>query len=210
MYQQSHYDEIVKRMDKLPRALFSIPRPELHLHTETFYPGHLRPVDFLRKVIRSLEVSRLEGMPYEAVVIDGLHNVFMQFPSLQESRVLWPVMYEMLRKFRVTVVTTHTHMEMPGAGTAGYMALDLDVARERAAPILQALVNSSDFFFDISAELENRNEFQIHTVNASDQRIPPDLIWDRNTLIISAKRPSGKRKTVGAHVGVREAKHNRN
>jgi hypothetical protein len=112
----------------------------------------------------------------------------MQFPRLQESKVLWPITYEMLRKYRVTVVTTHTHMEMPGSRTEGYIAFDLDVARERAAPVLQALVNAADFFFDISSESSNRNEFIIHTVNASDQAFPPDLLWDRNSLIIKTKQ----------------------
>ena len=198
LYQQSYYDVIHQRLACLPKTQFAAPPPDLRVDVETFYPGHLRPEDFLRKVIGLLEVSRLEGFPYEAVIIDGLHNVFMQFPRLQETTILWPITYEMLRKYKVTVVTTHTHMEMPGTG--GYMAFDLDVARERAAPILQALINAADFFFDLSPEDDNRNEFVIHTVNASDQEFPPDLLWDRNTMIIKPL-PLDRRKANASQSG---------
>ena len=192
LYQQAHYDDVNKKLEDLPRGRFLHAPPELKIDVQTFYPGHLNPEDFLRKLVRFLEVGYLEGQPYEAVIIDGLHNVFMQFPRLQESKVLWPITYEILRKYKITTVTTHTHMEMPGSGA--YLALDLDMARERAAPILQALINAADFFFDVSADIDSRNLFVIHTVNASDQPFPSDLIWDRNTLFIESKprEPSKK------------------
>jgi hypothetical protein len=66
------------------------------------------------------------------------------------------------------------------------MALDLTVARERAAPVLQALVNAADFYFDVSASGGNRNEFVIDTVNASEQAIPPEMIWDKTNLTITS------------------------
>jgi hypothetical protein len=109
----------------------------------------------------------------------------MQFPRLQESTVLWPILYEMLRRYNVTVITTHTHMDMPASGYSGHMALDLTVARERSAPVLQALVNAADFYFDVSASGKNPNEFIIDTVNASEQAIPPKMIWDKTNLTIA-------------------------
>jgi KaiC/GvpD/RAD55 family RecA-like ATPase len=195
LYQQVHYDDIYQRLRRLPRSRFLEVPPELKIDVQTFYPGHLNPEDFLRKLVRSLEVGALEGQPYEAVIIDGLHNVFMQFPRLQENKVLWPITYEILRKYRLTIVTTHTHMELPGSGAN--LALDLNMARERAAPILQALINAADFFFDVSAEVDNRNRFVIHTVNASDQPFPSDLIWDRNTLFIEPKPRENGGKSQG-------------
>jgi hypothetical protein len=56
----------------------------------------------------------------------GINTRFHAIPRLQESKVLWPITYEILRKYRVTIITTHTHMEMPGSGAN----LDLDLDSE--------------------------------------------------------------------------------
>lgn len=183
LYQEAYYHGLARNLRR--RKAVPASAPEMMLNVEFFYPGHLRPEDFLRRVISTIDASYLEGLPYDAVIVDGLHNVFMQFPRLQESSVLWPIFYEMLRRYTVTVITTHTHIDMPASTYSEHMALDLTVARERAAPVLQALVNAADFYFDVSASGKSPNEFRIQTVNASEQILPPEMIWDKTRLTIT-------------------------
>ncbi len=51
-------------------------------------------------------------MPYTGVLIDGMHNVFVQFPVLENEVNFWPQLYNMLRRRPLTVVTTHTEFEL--------------------------------------------------------------------------------------------------
>ncbi|WP_316193738.1 RAD55 family ATPase [Bradyrhizobium sp. SZCCHNRI1029] len=185
LYQDAYYQGLLRNLRR--RKVAPSSSPDLMVDVEFFYPGHLRPEDFLRRIISRIEASYLDGLVYDAIIVDGLHNVFMQFPRLQESTVLWPILYEMLRRYTMTVITTHTHIDMPGSSYSEHMALDLTVARERAGPVLQALVNAADFYFDVSASGDDRNEFRIETVNASEQTIPPHMVWDRSSLTISTK-----------------------
>ncbi len=74
---------------------------------------------------------------------------------------------------------------MPGSDSSSQMAFDLSVARERSAPVLQALVNAADYYFDISPSIDSRNKFRIKIANASDQPIPADMVWDKTHLTIS-------------------------
>jgi hypothetical protein len=115
--------------------------------------------------------------------------VFLQFPKLQDALMVWPILLEILRIVGVTVVTTHTHFDIFGVGQGTQIATDVEMATRRVAPLLQALINSADFYLDISApagEVSATTEkFRIVVVNAFGQDIRhSELFWDRAKLCV--------------------------
>jgi hypothetical protein len=118
----------------------------------SLYPGDLTPEDFLAKVENMLRAAELRGLPYTGVLIDGVHNVFVQFPILQDNNTFWPQLYNLLRKRGIPVVTTHTELDLMFTSPTGHPArLDFEHARRRMAPLLSVLISSTDYSFELSA-----------------------------------------------------------
>lgn len=122
----------------------------------SLYPGQLMPEDLLGKITRRLHTAALRGLPYTGVLIDGIHNVFLQFPEIERAPGLWPQLYNMLRRRGVSVVITHTDFEVNGGedaysshGSSG--GLDLGSIDRKSAPILSSLVSAGDYVFDIAS-----------------------------------------------------------
>ena len=71
--------------------------------------------------------------------------------------------FNILRRRRVTVVTTHTEFAVHGAAEQdgdhasdeeNVLKFDFDQARRRTAPVLSALISGADYLFDLSAKPE--------------------------------------------------------
>jgi hypothetical protein len=155
LYQEDFYLETWKRIgqyrknDTLQRK--AVPRVTFNVHS--FSPGYLRPEDFLTIVGSLLDREELEGWPYDGILLDGLHNVYLQFPYLEQSEMVWPMLFEMLRTRGLTVVTTHTYFTIdPGVDALRLDTDDTESARRRAAPLLHALVQATDFRIRVSPE----------------------------------------------------------
>jgi len=119
------------------------------MDVESFSTGYLRPEDFLRIVSEAIEGAELSGFPYYGVLVDGLHNVYLQFPRLERSEMVWPLLYEYLRARGVTVVTTHTSFAIDQ--NKAYALQDLEASRRRIGPLLHALVQGADFSLRVEA-----------------------------------------------------------
>jgi hypothetical protein len=156
LYQQSYYDDLAR---KVFRAIPSNSRPGgkllgVEIETLHFYPGFLTPEDFIRKIDEKLGSAELHGAPFNGVLVDGLHNVFLQFPRLQDAPLIWPVLFEMLRKRGVTVVTTHTHFDLDSdinESRFARFASDVSAIAGRVEPLLHALVSAADFYIELTA-----------------------------------------------------------
>lgn len=177
---RSSEQEVMVRAD----ARTQLPPPRILLDTLRFYPGHLRPEEFLRDISGKLRGAELEGLPFDAVLIDGLHNVPLQFPHLQGSSIFWPILFEILRKQDVSVVTTFTHFDLGEGVTARGLAADLEAANRRIAPLLHALVGSADNIIDVSEVPDRRDHVRIHVKTARDWEVDERMwFWDRQKCV---------------------------
>jgi KaiC/GvpD/RAD55 family RecA-like ATPase len=210
LYQEDYYLRTWKRIRKHRREDVrfpdSLPRVDFDVHS--FTPGYLRPEDFLRITGKLLDKQELEGWPYDGVLIDGLHNVYLQFPYLEQNEMVWPMLYELLRTRGLTVVTTHTHFTIESNIDGQNLSSDLDSARRRVAPLLHALVQATDFSIRVSPEGSTRAaqlrgnypgqkfDTRIDVIGALGQSVrPTDLYWDRDKGVVYAPGRSlaGKR-----------------
>ena len=134
-------------------------------------PGVLHAEDLHSKLVRHLEEGRLSGRPYTAVVIDGLHNLALQFPGASESSYLFPIIYGTLSRSNVTTITTFTTLalnssELGFAVVHGEHADDAVAVERRSVlaadtseesvfrlrvhlPLLHTLVQSSDYVLEV-------------------------------------------------------------
>jgi KaiC/GvpD/RAD55 family RecA-like ATPase len=163
-----------------------------------FYPGYIDPESIVARVRRELNAARLAGRRYTAVVIDGIHNLLLQFPLAQSEVLLWPTLHRLLRAEGVTTISTFTFFRaahlMPTEGrtwewalsTTDFLRLGPTAAEEL---FFHLLVASCDYTFaverpdDINVE-SSRNWVRVRLASSVDGfgREPRDYWWDNEEL----------------------------
>lgn len=173
-----------------------------HLRVIHFYPGHLRPNDLFNRVEWELDAAALRGNPYTSIIIDGIHNVFIQFPEIEKYSLLWPQLYNSLRSRPITVITTHTTLMVPDAAD---LELNVNIDDRRSEPLRHALVQKTDFQFEVDPFLpanagkqlevaplkvdwssyDLTDLFAVRTLSAIGQPIPSgNVLWSRRRLVL--------------------------
>ncbi len=160
----------------------------IHLH-----PGYLTPNDLFNRIEWALEIADLEGRPYTSVILDGIHNVFIQFPHIEKYPLFWPQVYSSLRTRNVTTITTHTTLTLPQATSPRSLSID----DSRSEPLRHALVQKTDYQFEVDpigsarelADLPSTSQhrkkkldhlFAVRTVSAISSELPRGfVIWSR-------------------------------
>ncbi|MGJ8546323.1 MAG: hypothetical protein ACSHWZ_12840 [Sulfitobacter sp.] len=197
LYPESYYSGLV---DRIKRSKFSdnatdYPYPDFDFSALTFYPGYVTPEVLLTKVADELRAAELQGYPFDSILLDGLHNVFLQFPLLEKSTLIWPMLSEMFRRLGVNVVTTHSHFDVLGMEDAPLLVADVMSVAHRSTPLLQVLINSADYYLDVSSahdleQIKNRSDrdslYQVRVATAFGQAVPRSAIafWDREAMQI--------------------------
>ena len=197
LYPESYYSGLVKKIkqSKLSDKSTSYPNPDFDFSTLTFYPGYVSPEVLLTKVADELRSAELQGYPFDSILLDGLHNVFLQFPLLKKSTLIWPMLSEMFRRLGVNVVTTHSHFDVLGMGNAPLLSADVMSVAHRSTPLLQALINSADYYLDVSSAYYNEkvtsrsdrdNLYEVRVATAFGQAVPRSGVafWDREAMQI--------------------------
>lgn len=193
LYPPEYYAEIYEILRHRRRielgAATTAPRSRHHvIH---LYPGYLKPNDLFNRIEWELDAAELRGDPYTTVIVDGIHNVFLQFPALEEYTLFWPQLYSTLRTRPVTIITTHTTLSVPHAVDD----LRYEVDDRRSEPLRHALVQKTDFQFEIDRVLirsKSNKEFSgiyatfaVTTLSAINQPIPSQPIyWSRERLVL--------------------------
>jgi KaiC/GvpD/RAD55 family RecA-like ATPase len=212
LYEADYYRELWARISPYRRtdALFRENSPRVSFDVHSFSPGYLRPEDFLTIVSQMLDKHELEGWPYDGVLIDGLHNVYLQFPLLEQSEMVWPMLFQLLRTRGLTVVTTHTYFSIdPGLNAVRLDVDDVDSARRRAGPLLHALVQATDFRVRIAPE-NARDADRLHAtypsydfgtridvLGAIGQPVSSDpLYWDRDRGVVFGLSRSDRGRAI--------------
>lgn len=152
------------------------------------YPGHLKPNDLYNRIEWELDAAELNGDPYTCVLIDGIHNVFLQFPEIQRNSLFWPQIYNALRSRPIMTITTHTTLAIPKIVKDGMPVPAIDDGR--SVPLRNALVQKTDFqievdpFEDSSADERLSRLFKVKVVAAIGQEIPKGhVLWSREKLV---------------------------
>ncbi|MBO9449902.1 AAA family ATPase [Tropicibacter sp. R16_0] len=203
LYPEEYYANIMVRLRGLRIREYPnlSPNFEPRLEVLHLYPGHLKPDALYSKIEWALRASQLSGDPFTTIVIDGIHNVFLQFPEIEKQNLFWPQLFSLLRTRNLTSILTHTilsvrmnaanHDSRYGSRTDAYRNVD----DSRSDPLKHALVLKTDFRFEIdphelrgpSPEVSAPHTFQVETHSAIGQPIPDarnnPLYWSREKLV---------------------------
>jgi hypothetical protein len=150
-----------------------------------FSPGFIGPRDFVDRVLREIERGHLEGLPYSGVVLDGLHNTFLQFPSLQASPMVWPSLYSLLSRYDLTIVTTFTTFSTNHAGRGSHRPEDEEIILQGQLPFLHMLTQGTDFYLRVEPQESGRQDRLAHigVESSIGQHIPTfALEWHADTF----------------------------
>jgi len=193
LYPQKYYHELVFEKGELYRKINnnykSLPDPIIEYLI--FYPGFISPEDFINKITRKIDESILEGQPFTGILIDGLHNVFLQFVKLQENDMVWPLLYNILARYDLTVVSTFTNFalndrlldnEPQSRNQMINQSPDHLLMQKGMAPFLHALVKASDYYFFLEQLILHSGErkYLLSIKGGIGQSVPTDLLeWDR-------------------------------
>jgi len=167
------------------------------------YPGHLQPNDLFNRIDWELKAAELHGNPYTCVIIDGIHNVYLQFPAIEAYSLFWPQLYNALRSRPVTTITTHTTLVVPEELT-GYRSVD----DQRSIPLKHALVQKTDFQFEVTPVTQEmidhvqgddgtkkilesaKGKFIVRTLSCLGQPKPEGYVfWDREKMVFFEPEP---------------------
>jgi len=194
LYPREYYLNLVDRtiFPSLRKSYKGIRRAQVDV--ESFSAGFLSPEDFAEQVVRAFDRAILEGDPYTGIVIDGLHNVFLQFKALQDEDMVWPLLYDIFSRYRITVVSTFTNFSLndklvdfdPSTrNLAVSQSLpDHMLMQKGQTPFLHTLVKAADYFFlleeKIMANYDHR--YFLSVKSAINQKIPTNILeWDRTS-----------------------------
>lgn len=191
LYSAEHYQSIFSHLVKLAdqeydrNAYPSAPVLDvIHL-----FPGGYGPDQLYNKIERVIRSAELWATPFTAVVIDGLHNVFLQFPEIERYKTFWPQLYSYLLTRDLTIITTHTTFLRPLSEGASGLILD----EQESSSLKHALVQKMDFRFEVvprepKSPYENRTKvladaFEVHTHGAINQGLPREpTLWSRQGM----------------------------
>lgn len=205
LYPEEYYEILFQKIRKQFHSLFDNYDPSCSLYTvKAFYPGYLTPEDFVFKIARLLDEANLEGEPYTGILLDGLHNVFLQFKNLQESHMIWPLLYSILSRYNLTVVTTFTNFSLTERHTNNELVDqrhqfqnpdDYALMQQGQKPFLHGLVKAADYYLVLEEVIDDTNNFEKKywlSVRSSIRQTPPKEFaeWDRQGLNLRRIIPS--------------------
>ncbi len=204
LYHTSYYRRLAGRIRKTherPVDRSSTIGDAMILDVIALYPGNLTPEDFLAKVENKLWAAETRGLPYTGILIDGIHNVYVQFPALQADATFWPQLYGTLRRRGLNVITTHTDFELRSNTYPGQPVIDFEHARRRSTPLLSVIVSAADYVFELSAALpttRGRWEYRLFARTTLGTDPPSGSVpWDRQACRLGDWQPAhGERPRV--------------
>jgi hypothetical protein len=202
LYPEEYYANILHRLTEIA-ALENDPLPKDYrpeLDVVHLYPGHLKPDVLFNRIFWAIRAAELSGDKYTCVVIDGIHNVFLQFPEIEKQTLFWPQLFSMLRTMDMSVIMTHTMLSVREVIKGGHRkAAEVTyrfVDDNRSGPLRHALVNQTDFRIEVDpasegGRLEDQHAFVVEVHSAIGQSLPSaldKLYWSRERLVFFESR----------------------
>lgn len=158
--------------------------------TVDVYPGYVDPETLLARIARTLRGARFDGRPFTSVMVDGIHNLLLQFPLLADEELVWPALFRMLRSENVSTVSTFTFFSVVEPSSASQPFVPDDNARL----LCQLLVSSCNYSFRVSSHSTGARV--VRTGGSDEVRGEPATFdWDprRCTATIVDDAPSSSR-----------------
>jgi hypothetical protein len=195
LYPAEYYENVHKKISLLQRLEYVSLAPldkATRIKVVHFYPGYLRTATLFNRVRWLLEEGELSGEPYTTVVIDGLHNVFIQFPHLEKNQVVWPQLYSMLRQTDLMIITTHTVLTYSAIANDGKQR-QVGIDDYRSDPLRHAVVQKTDFSFEVDpieadqGQSQQFLEYELRALSSIEQPLPNRqrrLFWHREELFL--------------------------
>ena len=167
---------------------------DVEIETLHFTPGMVTSEEVYTEISSRISHSNITQSRYTGILVDGMHNVFVQFPQIEGHPELWSALMNLTRRVGLKSVWTFTDFEVWGAQTL----TTVDYESSRHKPLLTALSQSIDYGFavvpstqdgvDIRSKLqpdlfESREPgvFVVSTFMSHEQAAPHDfLLWDRS------------------------------
>lgn len=202
LYPENYYRDKMKdvvRADKIERAATKKMRlPQLSVIQ--LYPGTIGPDTLFNKIIWEIEAAELMGCPFTSIIIDGIHNVFLQFPRIEAHGLFWPQLYSVLRTRKINIITTHTVLNL---GVENERDRFYPVDDHKSDPLRQALVQKTDFRFEIDPVSgdSKRWKFKLDILSAIGQPVPDtgNFYWSREHLVFYREPPVADEEGEKAH-----------
>lgn len=200
LYPKEYYENILRDLSEIQAMEYSLhPKERWNSRMEVIrlYAGHLKPNDLYNRIEWELEAAELYGDPYTCVVIDGIHNVFLQFPEIEGYTLFWPQIYNALRSRSIMTITTHTTLSVRSSIEGDVVAIQ-PIDNNRSEPLRHALVQKTDFQFEVDPVPVNmysgntylQSLFAIRTMSAIGQPIPRGyVLWDRERKMLMDPPP---------------------
>ena len=193
LYGDDYYKDLERRITHRRHLEYPRYRPSEgeEIRVEAFYPGYISPEDLFFRVFRRMEEAELEGRPFTSVVIDGLHNVQLQFPMIAAYQMIWPQIFSTLRRRGVTLYVTHTKFEVEVSDGNTYPFFK----NAEVEPLLHALVSKVDYVFAVErykgAQAPTDTIARIWARSAIGERIPrTPVLWSRQQhLFVDDQEP---------------------
>ena len=188
LYPDEYYREIKEKIIKRQNQKTNINHNAL-IKTLFFYSGYITPEDFIGKILRELDAAILNGEAYTGILLDGLHNVSLQFRNLQECDMLWPTLYGLLIKYSITIINTFTNFDIDKYHKSTDHT-DNELLLKGQLPLLHSLVGSNDYYITIEPPSEKEQKvcegryiITFRSVIRQEQKIIK-YIWDRERRIL--------------------------
>lgn len=195
LYPDDYYKDLKEKIIKRQNLNINYSHSAI-IKTLYFYSGYLTPEDFIGRILRELDAAILDGEPYTGILLDGLHNVSLQFRNLQECDMLWPTLYGLLIKYNITILNTFTNFDIdkyhkPTDHT------DSELLLKGQLPLLHSLVGSNDYYITIEPpsemeqkEYEGKYIITFRSVIRQGQK-NIKYVWDREERRLFEYRPEG-------------------
>lgn len=160
------------------------------------YPGHLKPATLFNRVMWALDESELNGDAFTTVIVDGIHNVFIQFPEIERNQLFWPQLFSILGLRNVSTIVTHTLLSLT-LDRAGANLRNID--DNRSDPLRHALVQKTDFSIEVDPAqpqlggMPITNAFSVITQSAIGQphrAIEEEVYWHRGLMVLFKTSPN--------------------
>lgn len=203
-YYRRHADQIIATEKYIARGR--------SLETLSVLPGFVDPETVVSLVRQRLRRADLLGEPFSAVVLDGLHNITVQFPLLENEALFIPALFRLLRTRHITTVSTFTLFAISaGRRLLGRGLRDNDTEDAWSSPSIDVsrdllehlLIASSDYVFGMG-RVDSRSHSDKpagvvvtleQTLNA-DEAGPASYWWDasQNRLVHPDELPLSRAK----------------
>lgn len=188
LYPENYYNDLKFRITKKFQTVYRQLNVRSKVECLYFYSGYLTPEDFISKILRKLDEAILDGEPFTGILLDGLHNVALQFHKLQDSDMVWPTLYSLLAKYKLTIVTTFTNFIIDNENKRGVMDDD-EILLKGHKPLLHALVQATDYHFLLQPPLLRESRYSGKYIVTLKSAIRHKLarekfVWDREQLVL--------------------------